>query len=137
MGHSTGSGRSQGSNGRNTATEATNRAVERAANQEAERHNTPANIEAAQRAISNLKSSGSRFQRAQFMNPRDGHQIDIAVERVQRRDYWGRRTGAPPSYRIVIDDNGDRAWYTYRDSFRDIKEDIYRVTGVPKGNRRR
>ena len=98
--------------------------------------NTPKNIANAQNAISNLGSK--RSTSASFINPRDGHKIDAYVEKVTARDYWGKSTGRS-FYKVVVHDGttNERLWYnTGVEKLSQVKDDIYRVTGVPKKSRR-
>lgn len=119
MGHSTSSGRFGGAS-------APQREV-----------NTTEMISRAQDAIAGIKARASNS--VTFERPDNGHEILVTINRVNPRDYWGRRVAGPATYTVRVDDttSGDRLWYDYGvESLSRVKADIYRVTGVSQGRRR-
>ena len=65
----------------------------------------------------------------------DGHDLSITVEKVSKRDYWGKKVeGSSPSYTVRIHDNNvkdeygnaERLYYTYGKTFKEVKEIIKR-----------
>ena len=78
---------------------------------QAPQYNTPEQISAAKKAVSEFNSS-KKYQSRTVTRPSDGHKITIDLEKVNHTDYWGKKTGAS-SYTIHIYDNDEQVFYTY------------------------